>query len=142
MSTFVLTVMMQMDGNLDWDDFHFLNSSFADVVSSASSKWIEASLVRISHHGRDKTKDIHLTVRAIEGLTIQYAVPFPLTYIFGPKAMQIYSSIFVFILQIRRAKSALERILVRDAGRLKLPKGSLELKLFYAMRGRLSWFVK
>ena len=131
-----------MDSNLDWNDFHFLNSSFADVVASSSFKWIEASLVRISHHRRDKTKDIHHTVRAIEGFMIHYAIPFPLTYIFGPKAMQTYSSIFVFILQIRRAKSTLERILVRDAALLKLPRGSLELKLFYAMRGRLLWFVK
>ena len=119
-----------------------MDSQAKYVVASSSSKWIEASLVRISHHGRDKTKDIHRTVRAIEGLTIQYAVPFPLTYIFGPKAMQTYSAIFVFTLQIRRAKSTIERILVRDAGRLKLPQGSLELKLFYAMRGRLLWFLK
>ena len=77
-----------MDSNLDWDDFHFLNSSFVDVIASSSSKWIEASLVRISHHGRDRTKDVRRTVRAIEGLVIQYAVPFPLTYIFGPKAIQ------------------------------------------------------
>lgn len=130
-----------MDSNLVWDDFHFLNTSFADVVAASSSKWIDASLVRLSHRSsRDKNTNIDRTVRAIEGLFIEYAVPFPLTYIWGPKALQIYSSLFVYILQIRRAKSTLERILVRTAGSLRY--GSVELKMFYAMRGRLSWFVK
>ena len=133
-----------MDTTLPWDDFHFLNSSFADVVASAAYKWIDASLVRFAHHGRDRNRaaSIGRTVRAIEGLVVQYAVPFPLTYIFGPKALQTYSALFVFSLQIRRAKTALERILVRDAASLRLPQGSVELKMFYAMRGRLSWFVK
>ena len=130
-----------MDSNLNWGDFHFLNSSFADIAAASSTKWLDASLVRFSHRGnKDRNATIGRTVRAIEGLFIEYAVPFPLTYIFGPKVMQLYSSLFVFILQIRRAKSALERILVRTAS--TLPSGSAELKMFYAMRGRLSWFVK
>ena len=130
-----------MDTNLNWDDFHFLNSSFSDVVSTASFQWIDSSLVRFSHRGSAlKTANISRTVRAIEGLFIEYAVPFPLTYILGPHAMQSYSSLFVFLLQIRRAKDALERILVRNAE--VVPRGSVEMKVFYAMRGRLSWFVK
>ncbi len=130
-----------MDTNLNWNDFHFLNSSFSDVVSAASSRWIDPSLVRFSHRGSTlKAANINRTVRAIEGLFIEYAVPFPLTYIFGPRAMQMYSSLLVFILQVRRAKNALERILVRNAD--VVPRGSAEMKVFYAMRGRLSWFVK
>ncbi len=44
-------------------------------------------------------------------------------------------------MQIRRAKSVMERILVRDdQGREKRLRE--ELKVFYAMRSRLSWFVK
>ena len=77
----------------------------------------------------------------MDGLQIEYAVPFPLTYIWTPQSLQTYSSLFVFVLQIHRAKSVLDRILVRNA----LPsvaKMSAEMKTFFAMRGKLSWFIK
>ena len=68
-------------------------------------------------------------------------MPFPLIYIFQPKDLKEYNEVFNFLLQIRRAKSMLERILVRDVrGRSKGLKD--ELKVFYAMRSRLSWFIK
>lgn len=128
----------QMDSSQSWTDFHFLNSAFRDVVEMGRSPWVDPSLVRISH--RCKEKNIGRTVRAIDGLLIEYAVPFPLTYIFGPRTMQVYSSVFVFILQIRRAKNALERILVRALGGASHVGD--DLKVFYAMRSKLSWFVK
>ena len=77
----------------------------------------------------------------MDGLQIEYAVPFPLTYIWGPQALQTYSSIFVFVLQIQRAKYTLERILVRNAVERERQK-DVEMKMFYAMRGKFSCFVK
>lgn len=57
--------------------------------------------------------------------------------------MQVYSSVFSFVLQIRRAKNVLERILVRSAlANANVANMGGELKVFYAMRGKLSWFVK
>jgi len=79
-------------------------------------------------------------VKALDGLAVEYAVPFPLTYIFQPGALQGYGEVFVLLLQIRRAKGVLERILVRGKARGERLRG--ELKAFYAMRSRLSWFIK
>lgn len=67
-------------------------------------------------------------------------MPFPLTYIFQPATIRVYAEIFAFLLQIRRAKSVLERVLVRGEARAKTLRA--ELKVFYAMRSRLSWFIK
>ncbi|TFK94263.1 hypothetical protein K466DRAFT_593763 [Polyporus arcularius HHB13444] len=149
MSHFVDILFSRMDTRLPWNDFHFMNSAFRDVVAlyPGRARWIEASLVRFSfppkgqgQGGPLQEKNITQTVRAVDGLLIEYAVPFPLTYIFGPRTMRIYSSIFTLVLQIRRAKSVLERILVR--GGLAAGKQlDAEMKVFYAMRGRLSWFV-
>ena len=125
-----------MDSTKSWSDFHFLNSAFGDVA--ARVKWLDPSLVRISHRG-SRSRTSSRSVRAVEGLFVEYAVPFPLTYIWGPRSMQVYSAIFVFVLQIRRAKSALERILVR---RSREERADGDMKMFYAMRGKLSWFVK
>ncbi|TCD67503.1 hypothetical protein EIP91_012308 [Steccherinum ochraceum] len=138
MSNLIDVLFARMDSPQSWTDFHFLNSAFRDVVELGRTPWVDPSLVRISYRGKDK--NIVRTVRAIEGLLIEYAVPFPLTYIFGTRTMQIYSSIFVFILQIRRAKHALERVLVRGAVGSMSHVGN-DLKVFYAMRSKLSWFI-
>lgn len=135
-----------MDSQQSWSDFHFLNSAFNDVVHANANddtkNWINASLVRFSYRGsREKEQSIRRTVKALDGLVLEYAVPFPLIYIFRPRTLKVYNEIFVFLLQIRRAKGMLERILVRDGhGRTKRLKE--ELKIFYAMRSRLSWFTK
>ena len=139
-----------MDTRERWNDFHFMNAAFRDVVAlyPGRTRWIDSSLVRFSfppkaqgQGGPLQEKSITQTVRALDGLLIEYAVPFPLTYIFGPRTMRVYSSVFTLVLQIRRAKSVLERILVR--GGLAAGKQlDAEMKVFYAMRGRLSWFVK
>jgi len=130
-----------MDGQQHWQDFHFLNSAFRDVVdANNATKCIETSLVRLSYRG-NKNSDITQTVKALDGLLVEYAVPFPLAYILTPRAMSIYGSIFGFLLQIRRAKNVLERILVRGAIGSEWHMKH-ELKVFYAMRGKLSWFIK
>jgi gamma-tubulin complex component 5 len=134
-----------MDTSQSWGDFHFLNTAFRDVVESNTNAggkpWVQTSLVRLSYRGsKDKDKTISRTVKAIDGLVAEYAVPFPLTYIFQPSNISVYGDIFVFLVQIRRAKNVLERILVRGAPRGEKLRG--ELKAFYAMRSRLSWFIK
>lgn len=134
-------VVVEMDAKQQyWTDFHFLNTAFSDVVDSSTMggypPWIEAPLVRLSY------RNIGLratgSVKSIAGLVLEYAVPFPLVYIFTPSALERYSDIFVFLLQLRRAKSSLENILIRGDSR-KLDNG---LKVFYALRSRLNWFVK
>ena len=128
-----------MDSQQFWNDFHSLNSAFSDVMESSRSNWIEPSLVRLSYRG-SKAASVTKTMRAIDGLLVEYAVPYPLTYIFTPSVLQSYCSIFIFLLQVRRAKSVLERILLRDTVSNVVLRN--ELKVFYAMRGKLSWFVK
>ncbi|KAJ7068696.1 Spc98 family-domain-containing protein [Mycena amicta] len=131
MTNFTDVLFAKMDGQQAWGDFHFLNSAFRDVVESGGKEWIQASLVRLSYRG---SKDGR-SVKVLSGLLVEYAVPFPIAYVFPPRVLQAYGEIFVFLLQIRRSKALLERILVRGA------KVGIELKTFYAFRSRLSWFI-
>ncbi|KAG1760722.1 Spc98 family-domain-containing protein [Suillus occidentalis] len=137
---FADVLFAKMDSQQHWRDFHFLNSAFRDVVdANNATKSIETSLIRLSYRG-SKTTVISQTVKALDGLLVEYAVPFPLAYIFTPRVFSIYGSIFAFLLQIRRAKSVLERILVRgEIGSERHMRH--EFKAFYAMRGKLSWFI-
>ncbi|KAF5364157.1 hypothetical protein D9756_000312 [Leucocoprinus leucothites] len=143
MSHFIDIVFNKMDSKQSWSDFHFLNSAFTDVVeaniNAGAREWIQPSLVRFSHRGgKDKERTIYRTIKAIDGLSVEYAVPFPLTYIFRPNVVTMYSEVFAFLLQLRRAKRVLERILVRSDRRQDSGEG---LKVFYAVRSRLSWFI-
>ncbi|EPQ59052.1 hypothetical protein GLOTRDRAFT_70178 [Gloeophyllum trabeum ATCC 11539] len=123
MTHFANVLFGKMDTGQQWSDFHFLNTSFSEIVSShpGPARWIDSALVRLSYRG---TRTTNRTVRALEGLQVEYAVPFPLTYVLGPRVLSAYNVLFVFLLQLRRAKGVLDSILV-----------------FYAMRSKLSWFV-
>ena len=134
-----------MDAQQPWGDFHFLNTAFTDVVAASmnfgTKQWIQTPLVRMFYRGgMDNYKAANRTVKVIDGLSVEYAIPFPLTYIVQPISINTYGEIFVFLLQIRRAKSVLERILVRGSERGKKP--NVEMKVFYAMGNRLSWIIK
>ncbi|KAG6916475.1 hypothetical protein DXG01_006669 [Tephrocybe rancida] len=144
MSHFTDVLFAKMDAQQSWGDFHFLNTAFQDVVDASANVgakvWIQTPLVRLSYRGgKDKDRSIAKTVKALDGLAVEYAVPFPLTYIFQPTALQVYGEVFILLLQIRRAKGVLERILVRGEARAERLRN--ELKGFYAMRSRLSWFI-
>ncbi|KIY72852.1 hypothetical protein CYLTODRAFT_417629 [Cylindrobasidium torrendii FP15055 ss-10] len=136
LSHFCDSLFVKIDSGKSWTDFHFLNTTFRDAVVAGlrpgAQGWIQPSLVRLSYRGRKPNR----SVRSFDGMAMDYAVPFPLVYIFTPRTIQMYGEIFVFMVQIRRAKGILDRILMRgDRRRMD------EMKTFYAVRSRLSWFI-
>ena len=142
MNHFLDSLFAKMDSQQAWFDFHFLNSAFRDVVEMSYHKWIDPSLVRLSYQDSPEKAAIG-SVRGLDPLFVEYAVPFPLTYICGPKAIQSYSSIFVWLMQIKRARSLLENTVLRGSGPVtKDAHEQAEMKAFYALRNKLSWFVK
>lgn len=141
MSDFADRLFSKMDNQQHWTDFHVLNTAFNDTVEAnhhaGAREWIELPLVRLSYRGQGAA-DANKSVRALDGLLVEYAYPFPLTYIFTPKAMQVYGEVLIFLLQIRRAKRVLENIFVRSD---KRSTGN-GLKALYALRTRLRWFIE
>ncbi|OAX42054.1 hypothetical protein K503DRAFT_415530 [Rhizopogon vinicolor AM-OR11-026] len=86
-------------------------STFREVEDANATECIETSLVHLSYQGNKSTTTAQ-TVKNLDGLLVEFAVPFPLAYTFTSRVMSIYGLTFVFLLQIRRAKSVLECILV------------------------------
>ena len=129
-----------MDLGQTWNDFHFLNNTFRDTLKKYSVNRIEPTLVRFSYSGsRDKASKG--TIDALGDLVVEYATPFPLTYIFGLHTSGVYRSILIFLLQIRRAKNVLEGAHMRDiTNRQKLKEDSN--KIIFSMRSKLIWFIK
>jgi gamma-tubulin complex component 5 len=129
-----------MDSGQFWSDFHFLNNTFRDTLNKYSINRIEPTLVRFSYSGsRDKAS--RGTVEALEDLLVEYSAPFPLTYVFGMHASSVYCSIFVFLLQIRRAKNVLEGARMRDITS-HLESKEYAKKVIFAMRSKLIWFIR
>lgn len=62
-----------MDAKKAWTDYHFLNGAFRDVVAASTCHWIEASSIRLAFRGSAEMS-ISRTVRALEGLTVEYHV--------------------------------------------------------------------
>lgn len=143
MSHFCDNLFTLMDSRQSWSDFHNLNTAFRNVAESSSPPWIQSSRVRLTYRvSASRERDINRTTRAIDGLTIEYSLPFPLGYFCGPAAFETYNGVFLFLLKMRRAKATLDHILVRGTLRGHGGENGQNLKAFYAMRSRLSWFVK
>jgi gamma-tubulin complex component 5 len=80
-------------------------------------------------------------IDALEDLLVEYAAPFPLTYIFGLHASGVYRSVLIFLLQIRRAKNVLEGVHMQGiTSRQK--SNEYTNKIIFAMRSKLIWFIK
>ncbi|CAE6366359.1 unnamed protein product [Rhizoctonia solani] len=135
MTHFCDNLFAKIDAQKPWSDYHLLNSLFRDVISATSTSWIDLGRVRLVYRGT-KARSSARSVRVVHGLEIEYEFPFPLPYVFGTNALRLYSQAFVLILQLRRAKMVLDRILVRDHSASRP-----ELKMIYVLRGQLSWFV-
>jgi gamma-tubulin complex component 5 len=132
-----------MDADQSWTDFHFLNAAFSDTVQVLSNgqDWIDPTLVRLSYRrNRLQGHNVSRTVTAIDGLTLEYAIPFPLTFLFGPRSLRVYGTVFVFLLQIQRVKTLLERISLKAFATLQNVGNAL--KALWAMRSKLYWFIK
>ncbi|KAI0268157.1 Spc98 family-domain-containing protein [Gloeopeniophorella convolvens] len=130
----------KMNTQQSWTDFHFMNTSFRDTVTIYSNEWIDPTLVRLSYSG-SRQKASRRTVDALEDLFVEYSAPFPLTYLFSSDASKIYRSILIFLLQIRRAKGALERAHTWDVGTNATLAGRVSRKVIFVMRSKLLWFI-
>jgi gamma-tubulin complex component 5 len=124
-----------MDSGVTWNDFHFMNTSFRQVAVIGQVPWIDPSAVTLTYHGSNDRNPAR-TIHAINGLSINYSVPFPLTYLFGAEIFAAYSSIFVFLLQVQRAKSTLDRTSPR-----RLPPVTKENHAIFVIRNKLVWFT-
>jgi gamma-tubulin complex component 5 len=129
-----------MDSHQTWSDFHLLNKTFRDTLEECSTNWIETALVRFSYSG-SRDKALRPTIDALDDLLVEYAAPFPLTYLFGLHISGTYRSVFVFLLQLRRAKNVLENARIWDTTTRHESKRSLN-KVVFAMRSKLIWFIK
>ncbi|KAH9049683.1 Spc98 family-domain-containing protein [Lactarius hengduanensis] len=140
MSHFSETIFAKMDSMQTWSDFHFLNNTFRDIMQKYTSNRMEPTLIRFSYSG-SRDQALRRAVEALDGLLVEYAAPFPLTYLFGLHSSSVYRSVFVFLLQIRRAKGVLERAHTWNTAARRKSIVSDDDNITFAMRSKLLWFI-
>lgn len=155
--------MAQMDRGHAWSDYTLLNSTWSRAVGSAT--WTDSTLVRFRVSSSRTSRSVARSVKVFSNLHVEYSVPWPLVYIFRsvsspphfvaflakplcnttrPDTMDIYSQIFTFLLQMRRAKHLVDRLsLVKPSDNVipALQRPERELRLYYALRRKLAWIV-
>ncbi|KAH9002214.1 Spc98 family-domain-containing protein [Lactarius hatsudake] len=134
------TIFAKMDSMQTWSDFHFLNNTFRDIMQKYAGNRMEPTLIRFSYSG-SRDQALRRAVEALDGLLVEYAAPFPLTYLFGLHSSSVYRSVFVFLLQIRRAKGVLERAHTWNTAARRKSIVSDDDKIAFAMRSKLLWFI-
>ncbi|KAL5508181.1 hypothetical protein ACEPAH_5800 [Sanghuangporus vaninii] len=127
-----------IDSKKIWTDYHFLNTALRETVESRRAYWIDLNLVRLSYKSNSRNA-LQRSVKCFDGLTVEYAAPFPLVFVIGSRASEVYNAILVMLIKIRRAKTFLDNILLRSSK--ETLRSQSELKSFYAIRSKLSWFV-
>ncbi|KZT50429.1 hypothetical protein CALCODRAFT_188828 [Calocera cornea HHB12733] len=127
-----------------WFDYHALNAAFRDLLATRSESRIDASLLRFWYTKPREDAAARMT-RCLSGLSVTYEVPIPLLYLLTPETLQKYSTVFVLLMQVRRAKRLIDGIVVRRGLRKHVDlweeSATEDIKNFFAFRSKLSWFL-
>ncbi|KAL1410217.1 hypothetical protein Q8F55_004222 [Vanrija albida] len=121
----------QMSCGKPWADFQLLTSSLRDAIETHGATWMNAPAVRARttrRSGRAVLADIR----------VDYLVPFPLSQLFTPTAVDLRSDIFVFLLRLVKGRKVLleARMLAESYGGARP-----ELRLLRKLRHALSWVL-
>ncbi|KAG8809500.1 hypothetical protein FRC17_003413 [Serendipita sp. 399] len=140
MGVFCEKVFAKLDAQQKWYDLHFLNSVLRDVSAVDRKSWIDPTLVQFTVRG-GRQRNNATTVQCFENFTADYAVSFPLTYLLRRSSASVYPSIFVLLMQVRRAKVSVEGIILKGVVRPTSTEDIADINSFYALRGKFAWII-
>ena len=126
-------------GGLGWSDSFVLTELFHKTFRSTTCIDLECLEVRsfTDTIGRGRLR-VKRSMDTLEDLQITYLLPWPIANIIPTKSLKVYARIFVFLLQIHRAKYLLQM--------QRLPRGASptvdrHILHIYSLHHRLLWFT-
>ncbi|KAL8644988.1 MAG: hypothetical protein Q9210_006962 [Variospora velana] len=139
-SEIVSAIAARLDrGNVDWSDEFVLTDLLRSVFTVVSCVDNESLIVRTSGASICGTSSQQRSVNNLHSIHVKYLLPWPIANIVSKTAMRTYQRVFILLLQLQRAKQALERGFPRDLMRrlMRDPAGFSAI----ALRHRMLWFV-
>ncbi|KAK4689213.1 hypothetical protein P7C73_g907, partial [Tremellales sp. Uapishka_1] len=121
-----------------WRDLQILTSSMRDTIEKHGDYWMNASAIRIRAVGRAENS---IGPRILSALRVNYLVPFPLSQLFSSTSIELRSEVFVFLLQIQRARKLLIDTKELDSGFVAARRANDEMKALWRLKQRLSWLI-
>ncbi|KAF2703431.1 hypothetical protein K504DRAFT_443748 [Pleomassaria siparia CBS 279.74] len=130
---FADAIFERMDTNQrGWND-RFLLTELARGIFSSMKSNVEKIVVRSA-----RAKAENQSVSSLRGLSIDYALPWPIMNIIQRSSIPIYHQIFTFLLQTYRAKYLLQQVTLVSIRQTKDPR---LVQLSFKLRQRLIWFT-
>ena len=126
-------------GGLQWSDSFALTELLHEAFHATACIDLESLGVRSVKNvtGKDPLR-VKRSMGALEDLQITYSLPWPIANIIPVKSLKIYARIFVFLLQIHRAKYLLQ---MRRLPRSASPTVDKDILHLYGLHHRLLWFT-
>ena len=126
-------------GDLQWGDSFVLTELFHETFRATACIDLECLGVRsiMNTTDRDRLRVKH-SMATLEDLQITYSLPWPIANIIPAKSLKICSRIFVFLLQIHRAKYLLQ---MQRLPRSASPTVDRHILQLYSLHHRLLWFT-
>ncbi|KAL8922474.1 MAG: hypothetical protein Q9208_005196 [Pyrenodesmia sp. 3 TL-2023] len=97
----------------EWSDNLVLTELFRDVFATTSCIDTGSLVVRTSRGSVESANGRQWSTERLATLRVIYSLPWPVANIVSKKSMRTYQSVFILLLQLQRAKQALERRIPR-----------------------------
>lgn len=124
-----------------WNDGFLLTEQFQGVFDPLSCFEANRLAVRPSAGSYQDIQNERRSVKIFSSLRVWYTLPWPIATIVRRDSIDIYQRIFIFLLQVQRAKGLLERLrLLKNVIPFTNSEGR-ENHLAYSLSHRLLWFA-
>ena len=122
-------------GNSRWNDGLTMDDLFQGSLSSISFDRVKiCPRPAIQQEARGARRSMNV----LEDIRVSYSLPWPVANVIRTDSIEVYQRVFVFLLQLRRAKYLLQRRETVNGVRATAKKPPLQL---YALRHRLLWLT-
>ncbi|KAI9850597.1 MAG: hypothetical protein M1838_005382 [Thelocarpon superellum] len=123
-------------GQDTWHDRFLTTELFQTIFGSLGCVDAERVTVRSVPGSQGDLREHRRSVQVLQTIVLDYRLPWPMRNILTAASQDVYQRIFTFLLQVRRARSMLERLRLLDG-----PQDRPEAALFFSIRHRLLWFA-
>eukprot|EP00960_Hanusia_phi_P057276 763521-Hanusia_phi.AAC.2 len=106
---FAMHIFQKIDRNEQWNDPHTLNLLLQSSLPPSKNITYGTISAHIdtTNDQRKKKSAADASIFALDGLYISYSVDWPLNLIINEQSLKTYNNILIFLMQIKRAKIAL-----------------------------------
>ena len=125
---------------IPWNDRFVLTGLFHETFVNVNCVDINRLVIRPSPEGHSTDQSLGRSVRSFASIEVNYTLPWAVAIIVNPRSQRIYQTIYVFLLQVERAKQLLQRIQPSKGLALTKDEGN-DHRVILSLRHRLLWFV-